>query len=199
MDMQFSQERPQDDHAVTGKLHLPRELMADCDDDVYALGPTVGDCCAPEIASGGRLLVSPSQVPTVGDFVILWPLKGSPSVKRLALGFFPKFAPGSEVQSCVAVEQTNPPGSFWIDGDKLRAVHRVIAAILISEKPGWLDDGLYICDIPDWGGGFTDEIKVRTKRGAMRKEPIGRMRYPQEWGKYVRRMKITELAGETRS
>ena len=199
MDMPFSQERPQDDHAVTGKLHLPRKLMADWDDDVYALGPTEGDCCVPVIVSGDRLLVSPSQVPTVGDFVVLWPLKGKPSVKRLSLGFFPKFAPGSEAQSCVAVEQTNPPRSFWINGDKLRAVHRVIAVISISEKPGWQDDGLYICDIPDWGGDFTDDIKVRTKRGAARKEPVGRMRYPQEWGKYVRRMKITDLAGEARS
>ncbi len=107
MDTPFSQERPQDDHAATGRLRLPRN--ADWDDDVYALGAVA------------------------------------------------------------------------------------IAKISISEKPGWLDDGLYLCDIPEWGGSFSDEIKVRTKRGAARKEPIGCMRYPQDWGKYVKRMKITEL------
>ena len=81
MDTPFSQDRPQDDHAATGRLHLPRKLMADCDDDVYALGPVDGDCCAPEIASGDWVLVAPSQVPTAGDFVVLWPLKGRPLVK----------------------------------------------------------------------------------------------------------------------
>ena len=97
------------------------------------------------------------------------------------------------------VEQTAPPARYAVEVDLIRAAHKVIAKIRIAEKPGWQDDGWYLCDLPDFGGRYLDEIRVRTKRGAVRKEPRGTIRYSQESGKHMHRFKFVDLrplAGE---
>ena len=73
--------------------------------------------------------------------------------------------------------------------DKVRAVHKVIGTIIESAEPGWREDGLYSYD---WGDGLRalDWIKVKTKKGALRKEPRGAFRYDGADGHLARQVTI---------
>ncbi len=91
--------------------------------------------------------MSPATWPEPGDFVIVWPKVGPPKIKRLVLQV-PKWtaAPSSEVMPLVVLQQTNPPRSFGIGMDRVRAVHKVIGSLAMSPEPGCQDDGLYVVD-----------------------------------------------------
>lgn len=74
--------------------------------------------------------------------------------------------------------------------DKVRAVHKVIGVLKESAEPGWREDGLYSYD---WGSGarVVDWIKVRTKKGALRKEPLGSVcRFDGGDGKLARQVTL---------
>ena len=66
----------------------------------------------------------------------------------------------------------------------------------MSPEPGWQDDGLYLVTFSD-GQAMLDNIKVRTKKGKIRVEPIGGARYSRNDAQLVR--KVHSLAGEARS
>ena len=138
---------PQKAHGLFGHLHIPRKYLYGCDDPEVYVAPVTGDCLAPDINDGDQALVSPATWPEPGDFVIVWPKVGPPKVKRLVLQV-PKWtaAPGSEVMPLVVLQQTNPPRSFGIGMDRVRAVHKVIGSLAMSPEPGCQDDGLYVVD-----------------------------------------------------
>lgn len=68
----------------------------------------------------------------------------------------------------------------------------------VSPKSGWQDDGLYLVQIDDRRGSLVlDNIKVRTKKGEIRFEPVGIMRYSREGSTRV--WKVRFLAWEAQS
>ena len=71
----------------------------------------------------------------------------------------------------------------------------------VNPEPGWQDDGLYIVQDVERHEGRTlylDNIKVRTKKGEFRVEPVGGVvRYSREKSNDV--WKVRFLAGEARS
>ncbi len=67
----------------------------------------------------------------------------------------------------------------------------------VSPESGWQDDGLYIFQYDDRRGTLVlDNIKVRTKKGEIRVEPLGIVRYCREDSKRV--WKARFLPGEPR-
>ena len=159
--------------------------------DLYIL-VVAGDCFLPDISDGDQLVLSPAEKPGRGDLVAIWHQDKNiqPMVKRLTLAVPEiRFHPDSEVMPVIICEQTNPQREFAIPMDKVSAVHKVVAQISTSAAAGWQDDGLYAYD---WGKGdrSIDWIKVRTKKGALRKEPLGTIRYNQECGENVRKVDL---------
>ncbi len=68
----------------------------------------------------------------------------------------------------------------------------------VSPESGWQDDGLYIVQFDDRQETLVlDNIKVRTKKGEIRAEPLGLTRYCRENSKRV--WKVRFLAGKARS
>ena len=191
--MQITQDSPQREHGVTGTLRLPKKYIGGCDDPDLYMAPTVGDCLVPEINPGDTVIASPAAAPEPGDFVIIWLKKGKPKVKRLVFRLPPIRvpAPGSDsnVMPALVLEQINPKRTYWMPMDKVRAVHKVIGTIIESAEPGWREDGLYSYD---WGDGLRalDWIKVKTKKGALRKEPRGAFRYDGADGHLARQVTL---------
>ena len=187
------QDAPQHEHGITGTLHLPRKYLGGCDDPEFYMAPVVGDCLMPEINPGDSVMVSPAAAPEPGDFIVIWPVKGKPNVKRLTLRLSPIRVPppgsDSNVMPALVFEQINPERSYWLPMDKVRAVHRVIGTLTESAEPGWQEDGLYSYD---WGdsGRVVDWIKVKTKKGTLRKEPLGVCRHDGQDGSRVRQVAI---------
>ena len=66
----------------------------------------------------------------------------------------------------------------------------------MSPEPGWQDDGLYLVTFSD-GTAFLDDIKVKTKKGEIRVEPIGIVRHHRKYAQCVR--KVHKLAREAAS
>ena len=189
----FPQDAPQHEHGITGRLHFPKKYLGGCEDPEIYMAPTEGDCLMPEINPGESVIVSPAAAPEPGDFVIIWPMGGKPRVKRLTLRL-PSIsvpAPGSDsnVMPVLVFEQINPERRYWLPMDKVRAVHKVIGTFTESAEPGWREDGLYSCE---FGSGFraVDLIKVKTKKGKLRKEPLGVCRYDGQDGKQVRQVAL---------
>ncbi len=211
--MKITQDSPQREHGVTGTFHLPKKFLGGCDDPGLYMAPTEGDCLVPEINPGETLIVSPAAAPEPGDFIVIWPTAGKPRVKRLTLRLSPIRVPppggDSNVMPALVFEQINPAQTFWLPMDKVRAVHRVIGTLKESAELGWREDGLYSVEF-DRGFRAVDWIKVRTKKGALRKEPLGLCRYGSESGKQARQVTLRlfesnadagfeRLAGEARS
>ena len=207
------QDAPQDEHRGTSRLHIPRKFLGGCEDPDLYMAPTVGDCLVPEINPGEIVLASPAAAPEPGDFIVIWPTAGKPSVKRLTFRLCPLSvpAPGSDsnVMPALVFEQTNPERRYWLPMDKVRAVHKVIGTLTESAEPGWRGDGLYSVEFYR-GFRALDWIKVRTKKGALRKEPLGVCRYGSESGKRAWQVTlrlfesrtdvdVERLAGEARS
>jgi hypothetical protein len=86
-------------------------------------------------------------------------------------------------------EQINPERRYWLPMDKVRAVHKVIGTLKESAEPGWREDGLYSCQFGK-GVRAVDWIKVRTKKGTVRKEPLGVCRYDGKDGSRVRQVTL---------
>ena len=190
----FPHDTPQHEHGTTGILHLPRKYLGGCDDPEFYMAPLEGDCLMSEINSGEMVLVSPAAAPEPGDFIIIWPTAGKPRVKRLTFRLPPISvpAPGSDsnVMPVLVFEQINPERTFWLPMDKVQAVHKVIGTLRESAEPGWREDGLYSCEL-DKGSRLIDWIKVKTKKGTLRKEPLGSAcRYDSQDGKQVRQVTI---------
>ncbi len=180
------QDAPQDEHRGTSQLHIPRKFLGGCEDPKIYMAPVEGDCLVPKITSGESVIVSPAAAPEPGDFIVIWPVKGKPNCKRLTFRLCPLSvpAPGSDsnVMPALVFEQINPERRYWLPMDKVRAVHKVIGTLKESADPGWREDGLYSVEF-DRGFRAVDWIKVRTKKGALRKEPLGLCRYGSESGK----------------
>ena len=184
------QDAPHREHKGTGTIHIPKKFLGGCDDPEFYMAPLAGDCLMPEINPDDYVLVSPAATPEAGDFVIIWLVKGKPMAKRLTFGLLPAPAPESELMPMLVFEQINPQRSFWLPMDKVRAVHKVIGVLKESAEPGWREDGLYS---HVWENDFraVDWIKVRTKKGALRKEPLGGVcRYDGQDGKLVRQVTL---------
>ncbi len=101
--------------------------------DAYGC-PLRGDCLAPEINDGDMALASPSAVPKVGDFVVLYGKDGgTPWLKRLVMlpgvPVGTPLHPDSDVMFLVVVEMLNPPRQFNIPLDRLSAMHAVVGMI----------------------------------------------------------------------
>lgn len=88
----------------------------------------------------------------------------------------------------IICEEINSGRQHIVPFDKVRAVHKVIGTLAISAEPGWQDDGTYFIKLGDLP--WVERVKARTKKGTLRKEPRGSMRYDQEFGKRVRRVTI---------
>ncbi len=176
------------------------------------MAPLNGDCLSPEINHDDKVLVSPAAAPEPGDFIVIWPTAGKPMVKRLTLSISGLSAPSpgsdSNVMPILAFEQINPERRYWLPMDRVRAVHKVIGVLKESAEPGWREDGLYSVEF-DRGVRVVDRIKVRTKKGALRKEPLGLCRYNSETDKRAREITLRlfesgatadleRLAGEAR-
>ena len=189
----ITQDSPQREHGVTGTFHLPKKFLGGCDDPDIYMALTVGDCLVPEINPGETVIVSPAAAPEPGNFVIIWLKKGTPKVKRLVfrLPTISVPAPGSDsnVMPALVLEQINPARTFWIPMDKVRAVHKVIGTFTESAEPGWREDGLYSCQFGK-GVRAVDCIKVKTKKGTLRKEPLGVCRYDGKDGSRVRQVTL---------
>ena len=68
----------------------------------------------------------------------------------------------------------------------------------VSPESGWQDDGLYVVQYDERPRTFAlDNIKVRTKKGEIRAEPLGVVRYDREHSKWV--WKVHSLAGRAQS
>jgi SOS-response transcriptional repressor LexA len=93
----ITQDAPQHEHGITGKLHFPRKYLGGCEDPEFYMAPLEGDCLMPEINSGEMVLVSPAAAPEPGDFIIIWPTAGKPCVKRLTLRLSQYRSPHQEV------------------------------------------------------------------------------------------------------
>ena len=112
-----------------GEIPCPRKII-EAWPDAYAL--TVdGDCLAPEIKDGDRVVASPSAPLRSGDYAVLYGEKGGASVKRLVSVPDPKLwgrdlGPKSEICPVLVVEMTNPPEWLFAPYDKLDAVHAVV-------------------------------------------------------------------------
>ena len=67
----------------------------------------------------------------------------------------------------------------------------------VSPESGWQDDGLYVVQYDERPRTFAlDNIKVRTKKGEIRVEPLGIVRYDREHSKRV--WKVHFVAEEAR-
>ena len=112
------------------------------------------------------------------DLVAIWhqDKKVQPMLKRLTLALPPlRVHPDSEVMPVIICEQSNPPRRYIVPIDTVSAVHKVVA--VVSMGAGWDGDGWYAYE---WPGGdmLVDKVKVMTKKGAVRKTPLGQaMRY----------------------
>ena len=99
--------------------------------------PLSGTCLEPVMFDGDMALVSPTELPQVGDLVVLYSVKGgTPWLKRLVMApLFPvgKLHPDSDVVPIVVVEMLNPPKQFMIGSDRLSAMHRVVGMIRKDE------------------------------------------------------------------
>jgi hypothetical protein len=105
------------------------------DPDLYALNVT-GDCMAPMIEDGDRVLCSPAHKPEPGNVVAVWLKDGRISVK----GFFslpPRglecFAPGSEVQGALLLQTLNPQAMVTIGTEEIAAIH-VVTHVIKQKK-----------------------------------------------------------------
>ncbi len=161
---------------VKQRTLVPKDLLGD-HADVYAVD-LAGDCMEPHFERGDILFISPSAEPRCGDFVVFYPVKDGqrPQLKRLVLLPFRWDAPANgTIMPITVFEQTNPPKRYAVAIDRIQAAHKVIARMSVASDPGWTDDGLYQIEA-EWGR-YLDDVKVRTKKGTIRVEPCGRLRY----------------------
>ena len=105
--------------------------------DAYG-APLHGDCLEPVMCDGDMALVSPTELPDVGDLVVLYHVKGgTPWLKRLVMAPLVPVGlplhPDSDVVPMVAVEMLNPPKQFMFGSDQLRAMHKVVGLIRKDE------------------------------------------------------------------
>jgi hypothetical protein len=124
---------------------LNDEPTADEMPDLYA-SVCQGTCLEPIFSDGECLVFDKRQEPQNGDFVGIWlhpdavaPGEGIRRIKRLLMGGPPgmtyplSFAPGSEVEPLVVLEQLNPPKRIHVRGCHVLAMHRVIG---VAEPDG---------------------------------------------------------------
>ena len=112
-----------------GEMPCPRKIV-EAWPDVYG-GTVDGDCLAPEIRDGDRIVASPSAPLRCGDYALLYRKEGGSSIKRLVIVPDPKLwgsdlGPESEICPILVVEMTNPSRTFFVRCDTLDAVHAVL-------------------------------------------------------------------------
>ncbi len=195
---------PLEELGAMEKFHFPTTLLGDCDSPGLYMLQNIGDCCRPDISDGDLVLVSPEAEPRAGDWIAIWMKSGHRALERLMftlppLGWAARHE--DDVVPKVIFEQTNPPKQLFVPIDRVRAVHKVVGAMTVSDTPGWHDDGLYAFDFDgDW---CVDRIKVRTKKGTIRKVPRGEgLRYNTKDGLRVRAIDLRlfgQSAGEAPS
>lgn len=106
--------------------------------DVYAVIPR-GDCMEPLYKDGVPLIISTAAKVEAGDVVIVHLKPGAQApwgyeaiVKRLRYGLggmtFPWDPTGSDVVIPLSLEQLNPPRTYNVPVDQIRAVHKVLGA-----------------------------------------------------------------------
>jgi hypothetical protein len=116
-------------------IHEPRP---DEMPDIYA-SVLKGDCLEPMFEDGACLVFDKNREPDNGDFVGIWlhpdavaAGESTRRIKRLVTGpppgmSFPvSFAPDSELQPIIILEQLNPRGRFAVPGSQILAMHKVI-------------------------------------------------------------------------
>lgn len=117
---------------------LPNEPQPDEMPDVYA-SICNGDCLEPTFKDGACLVFDKTQEPENGDFVGIWlhpdavaPGESTRRIKRLVMGGPPgekfpmSFAPGSEVQPLIVLEQLNPLKRYHVPGSHILAMHKLV-------------------------------------------------------------------------
>lgn len=173
-----TQDAPHLNHGVERLLRFPMDVLEEngiADPDLYAL-VVEGDCLGPDIGDANQIVLSPAAQPRRGDFVAIWfrDFKSRPVIKLLMLDLPPiRVDPQSRAMPVILCQQVNPERHYAIPMNGVSAVHKLVACVSMAAEAGWDGDGWYAYEFDD-GTVLFDRITVLTKKGTVRKYPVGR-------------------------
>ncbi len=115
-----------------GTIKLPKGAPLPDDPGLYAMAVR-GDCLAPTIRDGDRIVISPATPAKGGEIVHIKRTDGMHTVKRLTNAVPPVLGralpKGSEIAYLLGCETLNPPQSFFLEASAVEFVRPVVGIV----------------------------------------------------------------------